>query len=582
MEAGKGGVAIGINMDLITFICAEGITDCHRAVWVCLDHPAWGKIGFAGIYGPNDRVHRAALWNSLSATLDPGFRWHLVGDFNMIKAHCDHVGSTGKIIYGREARAWTNMARKFNLMDTFEQRVGHLRFSWDNQRVHRHNLANVDGRRFGARVLRRIDRFYAPRPSRVYNHTVTSTILPGYALSDHAPILGTFRMGTTTVRPSCHRMNSAHLNDQNYCNRIRSLWEQQVKRGRRLGWEAEKTLASCFQGARRMDRTWGKRRALERRQRREALQDRVTRAQLALEIHPDNGTLQRELAEARERLQALDAGQATWVDKVMQAKWITEGDKCTKVRPPGGEYDFYVEATAGPNLHTVWLFRLPANRLSERWLPFMHQMEPAATFKESGLTLTPVPNCPPTPDTPLRRILVRCPREADVRTHWGAWSLAHPICTQYAWTDGTVLINSSTSQLRLLQERQHAGAHLALAKWTNQLHQAVDNEVWRFTWISYRSAAENTFLWQILYRIPATNKWRHPDLPATDPATWCVRCQLGAQEDLLHCLWAFPNASRCWMWCNRILKWVSCRHPAIQIEPTHILIALHPDYPKSG
>lgn len=98
-------------------------------MWVCLDHPAWGKIGIAGIYRPNNPLNRATLWNSLSASLDSQFRWHLVGNFNMIELHSDHVDSEGKIIYGREARAWANLVRKFNLIDTFEQHEGHVRFS---------------------------------------------------------------------------------------------------------------------------------------------------------------------------------------------------------------------------------------------------------------------------------------------------------------------------------------------------------------------------------------------------------------------------------------------------------------------
>lgn len=104
-----------------------------------------------------------------------------------------------------------------------------------------------------------------------------------------------------------------------------------MEEGTRLGWEAERILAACLKGARRIDRTWGKRRALERRQRREILQSWVTRAQLALERHPESGSLQHELAEARETLQALDVGLASWMDKVMQARWISEGDKCSKV-----------------------------------------------------------------------------------------------------------------------------------------------------------------------------------------------------------------------------------------------------------
>lgn len=76
--------------------------------------------------------------------------------------------------------------------------------------------------------------------------------------------------------------------------------------------------------------------------------------------------------------------------------------------------------------------------------------------------------------------------------------------------------------------------HVALRKWTAQLGTPVPSNVWNMTWIGFWSAAENTFLWQIRYRIPATQRWRLPGRQAADPETWCSRCSLQVTEDLLH------------------------------------------------
>lgn len=240
LEEGEWHLVLIWSCDL-TFVRKVSQTATRQSGF-CLNHSAWGKIRFAGIYGPNESASRAVLWNDLSATLDSQFRWHLMGDFNMIEIMDDHVGGEGKVIYGREARAWANLVRKYNLMDTFVYRAGHLRFSWDNQRTHRHDPTNIDGQQFGRRILRRLDRLYAPRPSRISAVVVYSTILPGFALSDHAPIVGTFKMGVPAFCPSCHRMNLAHLQNTAFCNRINLLWEQRCEEGTRLGWESEKIL----------------------------------------------------------------------------------------------------------------------------------------------------------------------------------------------------------------------------------------------------------------------------------------------------------------------------------------------------
>lgn len=56
-------------------------------------------------------------------------------------------------------------------------------------------------------------------------------------------------------------MNVAHLNNSVFRERIRRMWERQAEHGATLGWEADRTLASCLAGAHKIDRAWGKRRA---------------------------------------------------------------------------------------------------------------------------------------------------------------------------------------------------------------------------------------------------------------------------------------------------------------------------------
>lgn len=159
VAAGKGGVALGISLELAQFVSMEGNSDCNRAVWVGIIHPVWGRIGFVGVNGPNDIDGRVNLWRSLRTSLDSSYRWALMGDFNMIEDTSDQWGGSGVAISGREWRAWAQLTRQLALLDSFNPRPGHLRFSWDTMRSHRHNPRN-SLHPPGNRVLRRLDRIY--------------------------------------------------------------------------------------------------------------------------------------------------------------------------------------------------------------------------------------------------------------------------------------------------------------------------------------------------------------------------------------------------------------------------------------
>lgn len=152
-----------------------------------------------------------------------------------------------------------------------------------------------------------------------------------------------------------------------------------------------------------------------------------------------------------------------------------------EIDPPDMQHDLFVEALDGPDKNTVWLFQLPAAHLSERWLPFLTRTEPKGTFASDGVSICSIATRAPSPNTTLRRIIVRAPHGSQKRFHAGIWQREHLMSAQHIWQDGTVLINSSTSQLRLMQVRNQASLHGALAKWSIQLNRPVPAEVWTDT-----------------------------------------------------------------------------------------------------
>lgn len=174
----------------------------------------------------------------------------------------------------------------------------------------------------------------------------------------------------------------------------------------------------------------------------------------------------------------------------------------------------------------------------------------------------------------LHRILVGTASLSRTRTYFGPWSAQNPLL-HYGWQDGTALVDSSTAQLRRMQVTQQASPHTALTRWETRLGCSIPTDIWQLTWLSFRSAVENTCLWQILYQVLATQKWRFPTRPAWDRELWCSRCSLGLVEDSFHCIWGCPTSRKCWEWGYWVIKLVSrCPPSPLHLRADHVLLAV--------
>lgn len=168
----------------------------------------------------------------------------------------------------------------------------------------------------------------------------------------------------------------------------------------------------------------------------------------------------------------------------------------TKLQQPEEKLNVFLKETNVQGPVTVWQFVLPARQTFEAWFPLMNKRNPKRTFRWEGSYLRPTTLSSPGLDIRLQQILVGSPSHSRIRTYFGPWWGQHPL-VQYTWTDGTPLVNTSTAQLLSLQVQHAATQHIALGKWEAHVGCSVPDNIWQLTWLSFRSATENTFLWQI-------------------------------------------------------------------------------------
>lgn len=304
VTAGKGGVCLAFGPKIKSSIVQEGIMPSHRAVWACLENEKNGKIGILGLYAPNDACHKTTLWREIFRQLDFSYKWVILGDYNMIEHSRDQKGGTRSVVSRPEKRAWKHFLRRMKVEDSFCYKVGHLKFSWDSKKQFCH-VPNVQSGPLGDRILRRIDRIYVPDNLTNTKFTASSsTILPGFAFSDHAPALLSLFLAGNKQRPQC-RMNTSHISDPELQRKIKEMWDVEEILSTEREEESEEMLHRCLYKTRKIAHTWGKQKAAKRREEETKLRETQTVAQL-LQADPQNVEAQSTLKESEEAIIAFE------------------------------------------------------------------------------------------------------------------------------------------------------------------------------------------------------------------------------------------------------------------------------------
>jgi hypothetical protein len=224
----------------------------------------------------------------------------------------------------------------------------------------------------------------------------------------------------------------------------------------------------------------------------------------------------------------------------------------------------------------VWEYSIPKVNVTRLWHLQSVRPSPVRSFILNGENLVKVENLVPIQNTPMRRILVgkQYNRGCDLanKVRFGEFYGNLRFASQYEWVDGTEFLNTSTQHLRIIQAKPRA-TQKSLKRWEEEENWTPDYaQIWRETWCSFQAAKENCFLWQLLYRTPATQRWRKPKLSGDADKLTCTRCNLGAVEDIKHCIWSCPNSAGVWEWSQKILR-LAAADDSITLDHRQIFLA---------
>lgn len=244
-----------------------------------------------------------------------------------------------------------------------------------------------------------------------------------------------------------------------------------------------------------------------------------------------------------------------------------------------GPHLLYYGEDSSESLGQLWQYDVQQHVVSSQWQIIRDSSLPISTFEcKAGSIRKITRSCPPNVVVLHRVLVCHSNRQGAKRTHFGFWSAQQHFLLQYQWLDGTSLLDTSTSQRRALQANQRFKPHTATAKWERELGVVVPVDIWKGTWLPFRGANENTFLWKLYYRVIATQRWRFPSIPVDDPQLRCTRCNLEAKEDIIHCVWSCPLSQPCWQWGLGLLQASSDQRHRLggfrgSLEPAHIFVA---------
>lgn len=143
----------------------------------------------------------------------------------MIERFYDQRGKNQTIINREEKKVWLHLMQRLKVEDSFVHKDGcRLYFSWDNKRRFRH-VPYAQYLPLGDHILQRIDRIYTPmKQGETKIKESHSFIMPGFLMSDHAPMLLMVKIHGYQTQPTQHKMNTNHLLDPNLQDQIQDMW----------------------------------------------------------------------------------------------------------------------------------------------------------------------------------------------------------------------------------------------------------------------------------------------------------------------------------------------------------------------
>lgn len=182
----------------------------------------------------------------------------------------------------------------------------------------------------GNRVLKITDRVHYSEFARHCPYTITSTILPRYCMSDHAPMVATIHFVAPHTKPSLYRVNSHHLKDEKLLSKLNETWEESCREYLLANDQEIDILFKGLYRSKRMIRTFGKDKANQPRRREVQLRENLVAAQIALEGAPQSTSLQVKVVDVESQMQSFTNDQAKWMLDTIQKKWMQSDGTCTK------------------------------------------------------------------------------------------------------------------------------------------------------------------------------------------------------------------------------------------------------------
>lgn len=173
-------------------------------------------------------------------------------------------------------------------------------------------------------MLKHLDRIYSSAtPGKTQLH-IESSILLGFAFSDHAPVIARVKAQGRIERPKLYKMNSRQLKDHVLVAKLEALWKDlQVQ----VLEDTSKTMAAFFKGLYlncKLTRTHGKLKVEVQWRREKELQAILADVQIRLEDDPNDMEVQNLIMEAEEELNEYINQKIAWLMEATKVRWLEE------------------------------------------------------------------------------------------------------------------------------------------------------------------------------------------------------------------------------------------------------------------